>query len=78
MGQRVHMCLDIRQALENPKELNYFTKDDGTFATWREARDFLIEELRKGYDYMAFGGCTNRKPNGRCAGHLENPPMVIK
>jgi len=78
MGIIIHMCLDIASALEHPQDLTYFTDEEGKYVHWREARKYLISELKKGYDYMAFGGCTNRKPNGRCAGHLENPPMVIK
>jgi len=53
------------------KELNYFTREDGSNASPSEVRDFLKSELYKGKKYLTLGECDNQTPEGRCAGHLE-------
>ena len=70
MPRQIHLCMDIRGVLCKPdKELKGFTNDDGTDAKPQEVRDFLIEQLRLGYDFYTYGSCDNRDKTGRCAGH---------
>lgn len=67
MVRQIHLCLDIRGALENPEELTYFIDENKKPITWQKAREALIEDLRAGHDY--FCSCDNRTKEGRCAGH---------
>jgi len=66
-----HMCGDILGAVMNEKlgSLKAFTNDDGTPASTAQVLAFFKEEMLKGHAYYVFGGCDNRLPNGRCAGH---------
>jgi hypothetical protein len=73
--KKLHMHIDIKQTLTYPdKKLKQMFKGEP-----RDIRDFLVAELRKGFDYLPFGECGNRGPDGMCAGHeVEEKETEVK
>lgn len=73
MTKRYHMCIDIRGLLEHrlgKKSLKgFFTKEDGTDCTDREARDYLYDCLSKGWKKIPMGECDNFDYETGCKGH---------
>lgn len=76
MATTMHMRWDVRGLLRRP--LSYlgkqgFRHDDGRKATGAEVRDWLLDELAKGHNYIPLGQCDNfdYKEKG-CLGH-EHP-----
>ena len=43
--------------------------ETGMPVTPKQLKEFLHKEIERGYQYIAFGGCDNRLPDGRCGGH---------
>lgn len=70
-----HFCQDIEGAIRNwkfPRDYRkVFKKDDGTFATPDEARDFLFEQLRDGKRVLPIGNCEGFDFVTGCPGHPQ-------
>ena len=76
MATNYHMCIDIKWLLENKigkRSLKgFFTKDDGSACTNKEARDYLYDCLKKGYEVLPMGECDNFCYQKGCQGHPVN------
>lgn len=77
MGQRIHVSLSVRGALQmKARELRMmFRKPDGKRPTVYEAREYLMEELAKGHERIALSEeCVGFDPVSGCPGHeIPNP-----
>ena len=64
------MKVDIRGAIHN-RSFDGFRHDNGVPMTRREALDALLDEFRKGHDYLPVGDCGDFDPKSGCRGHEE-------
>ena len=74
MAKRIHLSMNVRGAL---------AQSDGELKRWvgciehdgvkcrnvREVRQFLIEALGEGYEYLVPAECDNYDPKKGCLGH---------
>jgi hypothetical protein len=71
-----HMCMNVRGALTNFKAREWVkvvTRDDGTFLTPAEVREWLMDELAKGRRVIPLGKlCEGFSYETGCPGH-EGP-----
>lgn len=66
--QRVHMCLNVRGAIQN-RDFSWFVNDDGKPATDEESLDFLLEHVKQGHEVIPIGKCDNFDWQTGCKGH---------
>ena len=71
---RQHICLSVRGALaQDDRELRSWVgniEHDGVKCrNVREVRQFLIEALSEGYEYIGPAECDNFDPKHGCMGH---------
>ena len=71
---RLHICLSVRGALaQDDRELRSWVgniEHDGVKCrNVREVRQFLIEALGEGYEYIGPAECDNFDPKHGCMGH---------
>ena len=80
-----HMCMSVEGCLRNYKrrKINFFTNDDGSQTSDKEARKYLAECQAKGWKVIPFGeACEGFDYFGKgCPGHLisvtGNEPETI-
>lgn len=70
--RRRHMRLDIRGCIAN-RDFGWFTNDDGTPASEREALGFLLDHVAQGHLYLPMGDCDNFDFQTGCLGHVMVP-----
>jgi len=72
--RKIHLCISVRGALaQSDKELRILVgniKHDGVKCrNVHEVRQFLIEALAEGYEYIGQEECDNFDPKKGCMGH---------
>jgi hypothetical protein len=68
----IHLCLDIRGYLhKSNRELhNVFKREDGSYASAHEAREFLMDRLAAGDKFLPLSAeCDGFDPQNGCPGH---------
>ncbi len=69
MSTIVHMCLDVRGAIQN-RSFDGFVKDDGTPATRTEALNFLLDHVAQGHRVIPLvDTCEGFSYEDGCPGH---------
>lgn len=71
MSTTRHMSLNIRGAILN-KDYSWFSRDDGTPASLREAESFLLDRLALGERFLPIGECDNFDHQKGCLGHDDD------
>lgn len=66
-----HFCINIRGMLEWPKKdlKKAMRKEDGSYLTPDEVRDFLFDRLSEGKKVLPLGECDNFCFEKGCRGH---------
>lgn len=72
----IHMCMNVRGALsQSDKELRSWVgniEHDGVKCkSVKEVRQYLIEALGEGYEYIGPPECDNFDPKHGCMGHQD-------
>jgi len=72
--RKIHLCMSVRGALaQSDKELRIWVgniEHDGVKCrNVHEVRQFLIEALAEGYEYIGPPECDNFDPKKGCKGH---------
>ncbi|WP_454752108.1 hypothetical protein [Cupriavidus necator] len=68
----IHMALDVKGFLKNATKRQYrgmFRHNDGRTMTPDEAKDYLLDALAAGNEFIPFGKCDNFDPKSGCLGH---------
>jgi hypothetical protein len=74
MSRKFHLALSVRGTLHNApdRELRtMFVKPDGSYASVREAKDFLMDQLAAGRKVIPTCECDNFDYQNGCMGHEE-------
>lgn len=71
MSTQIHMSLEIKLVLKlgNDSLKGLFDKDNGQSCTHKEAEDYLLECLAKGWEVLPIGDCDNFDYKTGCKGH---------
>ena len=70
MKKRFHICIDIRNAMRNHKDLGELLCDEsGSSLPHLVVLEIFMAELNLGRKYWV--GCEKRTESGRCAGHAS-------
>ncbi|WP_333676806.1 hypothetical protein [Dyella sp.] len=67
-------CLDVRGAIKRITKRNLarmFKRADGTRLSAAEAKDYLLDQLAQGREFIPFGQCDNFDYKNGCMGHPE-------
>lgn len=68
MATRIHVCINIENALNNPNVLRLFEDGNGNPAHPAVVKEFLRSELAKGKEVYT-PNCDNQDSKGYCLGH---------
>lgn len=78
-----HICMNVRGALaQDDRELRSWVgniEHDGVKCrNVREVRQYLIEALGEGYEYIAPAECDNFDKKKGCLGHPDKEGLCVK
>lgn len=72
--RRIHICMNVRGALARRDDelkpwVGNIEHDGRTCKSVKEVREFLMEALSEGYEYIGPAECDNFDPKHGCMGH---------